>query len=974
MDLFKILGTIAIDNSGAIKVLDDTTGKAKQTAGAVDEFGASGEKSGSKFGNAMKKVGKAAVNVAKVVGTGMIAAGTAVAGLVTKSVQAYADYEQLVGGVETLFGAGGQTLEEFAASVGKSVDEASAEYDKLMRSQKKVLENSKNAFKTAGLSANDYMETVTSFSASLLQSLGGDTEKAAEVADRAIIDMADNANKMGTSMELIQNAYNGFAKANYTMLDNLKLGYGGTQEEMKRLISDAAKMTDVQKELGVTVDANSMSFGNIVNAISVMQESMGIAGTTAKEASSTISGSIASMKAAWTNLTVAMSDDNADFGEYVNNFVSSVSTVADNLMPRISIALNGVVQLVEKLAPVIIGKIPELFNTLLPAVISAATGLITAIVNAFPGIVSAIMTVLPELIRGFQDVINGLVMALPSIIQALLDALPTLITSIVGALTSVIVTICTTLPKIIQPIFEELPGLIALVVESILDAVPALLTGIIVMITEVINMLPQILPVIVDAIKDIITMLGEQLPVIVDQLFNGVMQIITMLVEMLPELIPDLVNALADMVMLLVDQLPTLIPQLIQGVIQIITMLCDSLPVILPVLITAILDIVTMLLDQLPVLIPVLIQAVVDIIMMLVEQLPVIIPMILDAVISLTMGIIDALIAALPEILKALIVALPSLLKAVWEAIKMVFVNSPEWFGKIYASAVQLIFKAFEVVGAFFKGIWEGIKGIFANIGEWFSEKFSTAEESVTNAWSTVKQFFSDIWNGITSVFSNVGGWFSEKFNSAKNNAVNAFSNVKAKFTEIKDNVLNAFSSIKTKLAEPFEKAKETISKVADKIFGLFKGEISMPKIKKPHFSISPSGWSVGDLLKGKIPKLSIDWYAKAMDNPMIMTRPTIFGYDGSTGQLMGGGEAGSEVVSGTNTLMQMIQSAVSAQNDTMTRYLEAIIDMLADYFPDALDAMRTPAVFDPEYAAMAMAVPMDRQLGILAAQKGRGR
>ena len=197
MELFKLLGTIAVDNTSANKALSETSGKAKQTAQDVGGMADDGEKSGGKFGNAMKKIGGAAVAVGKAVGVGMIAAGTAVAGLVTKSVQSYAQYEQLVGGVETLF-----------------KDSAS-----------KVMEYANNAYKTAGMSANAYMETVTSFSASLLQSLDGDTAKAAEKADLAITDMSDNANKMGTSMEMIQNAYQGFAKQNYTMLDNLnKMG------------------------------------------------------------------------------------------------------------------------------------------------------------------------------------------------------------------------------------------------------------------------------------------------------------------------------------------------------------------------------------------------------------------------------------------------------------------------------------------------------------------------------------------------------------------------------------------------------------------------------------------------------------------------------------------------------------------------------------------------------------------------------
>ena len=182
MELFKLHGTIDVDNTSANKALDETSDKGKKTQGTLSKV--------------MSGLGNGAAAVGKAVGAGMVVAGTAVAGLATQSIQAYASYEQLVGGVDTLF----------------------------KQSSGKVQEYARSAYKTAGLSANEYMETVTSFSASLLQSLGGDTEKAAEKANTAIIDMSDNANKMGTSMEMIQNAYQGFAKQNYTMLDNLNVG------------------------------------------------------------------------------------------------------------------------------------------------------------------------------------------------------------------------------------------------------------------------------------------------------------------------------------------------------------------------------------------------------------------------------------------------------------------------------------------------------------------------------------------------------------------------------------------------------------------------------------------------------------------------------------------------------------------------------------------------------------------------------
>ena len=289
MELFRLLGTIAVQNNEAIKGINDTTEEA--------------EKAESKMSKAFKNIGDKATQMGQKMSKVSLAAGAAFSGIVAGITKTYADYEQLSGGVETLF----------------------------KDSSDKVLEYANNAYKTAGLSANAYMETVTSFSASLLQSLGGDTEKAAKYADRAIIDMSDNANKMGTSMEMIQNAYQGFAKQNYTMLDNLKLGYGGTQEEMKRLIQDAAALTDVQAELGVTVDENSMSFGNIVNAISVMQTEMGIAGTTTEEAEKTISGSWNALKGAWTNFMTEFGKAGADMDKVYEQLEESAKNFASNI-------------------------------------------------------------------------------------------------------------------------------------------------------------------------------------------------------------------------------------------------------------------------------------------------------------------------------------------------------------------------------------------------------------------------------------------------------------------------------------------------------------------------------------------------------------------------------------------------------------------------------------------------------------------
>lgn len=399
MNLFELFVKIGVDDQ-ASKGIKDAANEA--------------EKSTSSFSKLASSVGKGLATAAKVGAAALGVAASGITALVTASVKQYAEYEQLVGGVETLFKKSADKVQEYAA----------------------------NAYKTAGLSANEYMSTVTSFSASLLQSLGGDTDKAAEYANQAITDMSDNANKMGTDMSLIQNAYQGFAKANYTMLDNLKLGYGGTKEEMQRLVADAAAVDK-------SVDANSLSFANIVKAINVVQTELGITGTTALEASKTISGSVGAMKSAWKNLLTGITDDNAQFDVLVNNFVESVATVGENIMPRVEVALDGVLKLIEGLAPQIINALPKFVNEFLPKLINAATGIIKSLL-------SAIKKNAKTIAKTLKNIILDLVDAVLDMIPDFIDAVVELFGGIVDAIPDVIVMIVKELPKIIEAIVKGL--------------------------------------------------------------------------------------------------------------------------------------------------------------------------------------------------------------------------------------------------------------------------------------------------------------------------------------------------------------------------------------------------------------------------------------------------------------------------------------------------------------------------------------
>lgn len=269
--------------------LDDLTKAANQSNTALEKIGATADKVAS----GAQKVADATAGISRTAQAGLAAAAAAT----VKIVDSYADYEQLIGGVETLFKGDAKTLVNYA----------------------------NNAYKTAGLSANAYMETATGFAASLVSSLGGDTRKAVEMADMAITDMADNANKMGSDIQSIQNAYQGFAKQNYTMLDNLKLGFGGTKEEMQRLLEEAEALSGVKYDIG--------NYADIVNAIHVIQTEIGITGTTAKEAEGTISGSIAAFKASVSNLLAGMGDANADVGQLTDNTIAAFQTMADNIIP-----------------------------------------------------------------------------------------------------------------------------------------------------------------------------------------------------------------------------------------------------------------------------------------------------------------------------------------------------------------------------------------------------------------------------------------------------------------------------------------------------------------------------------------------------------------------------------------------------------------------------------------------------------------
>lgn len=555
----KSLSNLKIQLNNAQADVNKTSKELENLGNASEDSGKKADEASSGGFTVMKGVlSNLATDAIHAALDGLKQLGSAIIDTGKQSLEAYSNYEQLVGGVETLFGAGGKSLEEYAQSVGMSVDDAKGQYDKLMSAQSTVLENANNAYKTAGLSANDYMDTVTSFSASLIQSLGGDTEQAAKYANTAITDMSDNANKMGTDMSSLQNAYSGFAKGNYTMLDNLKLGYGGTKEEMQRLLNDAEKLPGA---MGRKFDLSN--YADVVEAIHLVQDNMGITGTTAREASTTIEGSANAMKAAWQNLLTGMADDNANFGELVGNLVDSVTTFGKNVIPRVQQIIKGMAQvatqLLQEVVPQIVQEIPPLLSETLPMLIEALTAVVQSVIQVLP-------TLMPIVVDAIMQIVQGIITLLPEFLNAGIQMLVSLIQGITEALPQLIAMLPTIVQQTAAVIIQNLP----MIIQAGLELLVALIQGIT-------NALPQLIAMLPTIIGEIVATLMANLPAIVNAgiqilvaLINGLIQAIPQLIAFAPRLILTIVQVLAQNLPQILGMGGQIIGSLISGIASMI--------------------------------------------------------------------------------------------------------------------------------------------------------------------------------------------------------------------------------------------------------------------------------------------------------------------------------------------------------------------------------------------------------------------
>lgn len=489
LNLFELFARIILDTSD----YDDN----------LDEASRNTESFADKLKNGLS-------TAAKVGAAALTAAASGVAALTKSSIDQYADYEQLVGGVDTLFKDASDTIQQYAS----------------------------NAYKTAGVSANTYMEQATAFSASLIQSLGGDTQAAAEYANQAIMDMSDNANKMGTDIESIQQTYQSLMRGNYAMLDNLKLGYGGTKSELERLVADAEELT------GQALDPSK--FSDVITAIHAVQENMGITGTTAKEAATTIEGSVGMMRAAWDNLLVGIANDNGDLGSLTYEFADTVETALSNILPRVKIILGGIGQVIADMGTIIAQTLPEMISTVLPSLISAGAQLLV-------GLVAGIISALPQLAASVPEIVSALYTSIVSAGPQLATAGTQLLSMFTSGIETGIPDLISRLPQIIEGILnfiaENLPSILDMGVQIL----TSLQDGIINSISSLVSSLPQVISAITGFIADNLPAIVNAGISVLVNLASGIVSAIPQLVAVLPQIISAIVNGIGNLMGSIVD-------------------------------------------------------------------------------------------------------------------------------------------------------------------------------------------------------------------------------------------------------------------------------------------------------------------------------------------------------------------------------------------------------------------------------------
>lgn len=843
MNLFDLTAKIKLDSSEYEKGIK----------GAESKISALG----SKIGTATKVAGGVAAGA-------ITASAVAVGKLAKDSVKAYANFEQLEGGVKKLFG-----------------DEAS----------KQIMEYAENAYKTSGISANQYMEQATSFSAALINSLGGDTAQAAKLADEAMRAMSDNVNTFGSDMSSVQNAFQGFAKGNYTMLDNLKLGYGGTKEEMKRLIEDASKATKAQEELGLSVDGASMSFDNIVKAIQVAQYEQGIYGTTVNEAEKTVSGSMTMMKASWENLITAFGRGNKETKKVMRQFLDSVKLVIKNVIPVIKTAMSGIGTAIKEAVPAIQKELPGMVADVLPSLLDAAVKLVDGIVRALPG-----------LMVGIVQTAGSVVDSIGAAITAKSPALGEAFKTIVDGVSEVFNSMSTVIQEKVLPVFNQIVDYI---------------TG---------TLVPQIqaeLPKIQEIISGVFSRVKEFWDTVLSPVFTAIVDTVSVLLvptlQTAFETIKTVVGGAFENIKNIWDSylLPTFqaLSEFVTGTI--LPVFQEVWPIVQEFVSNAFITISDLWNNTLSVAFNALYLIVTETILPAFQDAwPKIQTVVTSAINAITFlwenflspaftaihdFVVNTLLPAFeenwPKIKEAVTTAMSAIrnfwdhrLKPAFSKIITFVKDIKDNFEEKFESArtaVETAFSAIQTAWETLKTTFEELKEKVGAIKTKFKTVFDAVKKKVETVFGKIQEFWDEtlgpVFDAISEKLGEIGTFWDETFGTM--------------LTTV-DNVWNGENGIKT-----------TIKNAIDTVKGFFDFEWQFPTPKLPHFGVER--WeSLFGLVD--VPVIGISWYAKAYDNPWLFDSKGVLGGRGFGDR---GNYQGGELVYSRDKLMQDIREATGEGN-----------------------------------------------------------
>lgn len=813
MDVFSLVGKITINYAEAEKGLEKISDSAEDAAKSLDEVDDKADEAGNSAENAGKSaknadsgfsVWKATLaNLASQAITAVIQKCEQLAGKMVELTQTavgnYADYEQLVGGVETLFGNSADQLIGYA----------------------------ENAYKTVQLSSNDYMETATSFAASLIQGLGGDTEAAVRLTDLAITDMADNANKMGTDISSIQDAYQGFAKQNYTMLDNLKLGYGGTQSEMIRLINDSGILNE-------TIDSlDDITFDQMIEAIHEIQDEMGITNTSAEEAGTTISGSWNSVRAMFDNILTKVGGQLRPtimkFLNELQNWMNSVDW--DAFAEEVGNAFEGLFDMINEID----------FTSFFQAGIEGVGSFLTTLGN--------LIAKIPEVVSWFEKwwpVIKAVVTALGTMI--VITSVISMITSLVGAISA--------LANPIGLIIVAITAVVAAITylwntnETFRNAVIAIWEGIKTAISAAI-----------EAIKPIL----EGLAQVFSAVWQAIVTVVQMYIAIYSAIITTVFTAVQTFIQTALTVLQTIFTTVWSAIQTVVTTIVSAIQMFITTAWTTIQTVVS-------------------------------------TVVTTIQTVITTVWTAIQTVVSTVMNTISSVISTVWNAI---------------STTVSTVVNTIRTT---ITTVWNGIKStittVVNSIKSTISSVFNSVKSTISSIMNSIKSTFSNVWNGIkstvSSVINGIKSTISSGMNSAKSSVTGVLNSIKSTFS----NIWNSCSSV--------------VSGAISKIKSIMNFSWSLPHLSLPHISIS-GHFSINP---PSVPHFGISWYKKAMEDGMIMNSPTIFGFNPKSNQFMAGGEAGSETVVGTGSLMEMITAAVAKQNDNISAYVAEMADLMQQYLP----------------------------------------